>query len=432
MDFDRRSMLGGMAAAGLVSAAGAQAGAATMRVRRPISSLPFGHPDLDAYRRAIPVLKQWGAWDDQIALHADMRHRHHSSWRFLAWHRLQLVWFERLVARASGKADFTMPYWDWDDDVVPDAFWRDEFYMPGRRARQGDRISDFLRQYGYSLRGRLTDDFSTFFGRTRTASNPQGSLSGSAEWSGHNLIHTFVGGAMGDLSTSPNDPLFWLHHANIDRIWSIWQSRHAGEVYPKAWRDEVLGGFIDPQGNVVPSVTAGTTIETGPFGYVYPYDPTPPVFFAVAPPPPVAEGGVVAPAPRPPRIRRKAYSWAMQRMGPTSAFIEISADLAKGMATNATGFLKVTPDPHVGTTTTLVARAKTTGEELFRESVFIVPMGHSMGPQGFTIPLEELWGRAPAGGIRLEIETTAMAGGMAGMGPALEEFILDAKLMFIG
>jgi hypothetical protein len=23
---------------------------------------------------------------------------------------------------------------------------------------------------------------------------------------------------------SPNDPLFWLHHANVDRLWAIWQT----------------------------------------------------------------------------------------------------------------------------------------------------------------------------------------------------------------
>jgi hypothetical protein len=429
MGFDRRSVLGGMAAAGLLSTAGAAAAAGPLRIRRPISSLPFGHPDLDAYRRAIPVLKQWGAWDDQIALHADMRHRHHSSWRFLAWHRLQLVWFERLVARASGKADFTMPYWDWDDDVIPDAFWRDELYDPTRRARQGDRVSDFMRQYGYSLRGRLTDDFPTFIGRTRTSSNPQGSLSGSAEWSGHNLIHTFVGGDMGDLGTSPNDPLFWLHHANIDRIWSIWHSRRSAQVYPKAWRDEQLGGFFGPTGLIMPTVTAGTTIDTAAFGYAYPYDPTPPVFFAVAPPPPRAAGEA---APPPPRIRRRDYRWAMQRMGPSSAFIEISADLARGQATSATGQLTITPDHHAGTVTTLVARTKGAGREVFRESVFSVPMGHAMGPRGFSIPLEGLWGAADSGGVRLEIETTAMGESMPGMGPALVDFVLDAKLAFQG
>ncbi|KAK8084161.1 Monooxygenase [Apiospora saccharicola] len=41
----------------------------------------------------------------------------------------------------------------------------------------------------------------------------------------HGSIHSAVGGQKGDMkpSSSPNDPLFFLHHANIDRLWSQWQ-----------------------------------------------------------------------------------------------------------------------------------------------------------------------------------------------------------------
>ena len=28
---------------------------------------------------------------------------------------------------------------------------------------------------------------------------------------------------MSDPRFSPNDPMFWLHHANVDRIWAVWQ-----------------------------------------------------------------------------------------------------------------------------------------------------------------------------------------------------------------
>ncbi|MBA3716720.1 MAG: tyrosinase family protein [Actinobacteria bacterium] len=57
----------------------------------------------------------------------------------------------------------------------------------------------------------------------------------------HNRVHLWVGGAWDlkrkkpragsmVLNASPNDPVFWLHHANIDRIWSEWERIH-GEVY---------------------------------------------------------------------------------------------------------------------------------------------------------------------------------------------------------
>jgi Common central domain of tyrosinase len=35
----------------------------------------------------------------------------------------------------------------------------------------------------------------------------------------HNGIHGWVGGTMGDISTSAYDPIFWAHHCMIDRLW---------------------------------------------------------------------------------------------------------------------------------------------------------------------------------------------------------------------
>lgn len=56
----------------------------------------------------------------------------------------------------------------------------------------------------------------------------------------HNVVHLWVGGLPrvngaiigGNMvqNSSPNDPVFWLHHANLDRLWSAWMKRH-GKVY---------------------------------------------------------------------------------------------------------------------------------------------------------------------------------------------------------
>jgi tyrosinase len=34
----------------------------------------------------------------------------------------------------------------------------------------------------------------------------------------HNQVHAWIGRGMG-LASSPNDPVFYLHHCNVDRIW---------------------------------------------------------------------------------------------------------------------------------------------------------------------------------------------------------------------
>ena len=47
----------------------------------------------------------------------------------------------------------------------------------------------------------------------------------------HNTAHNYIGGHM-STGASPNDPIFWMHHCYIDRIWAHWQ-------------DNVNGGFPD-------------------------------------------------------------------------------------------------------------------------------------------------------------------------------------------
>ena len=46
----------------------------------------------------------------------------------------------------------------------------------------------------------------------------------------HNTVHRFVGGDM-MTSASPNDPVFFLHHCNIDRIWASWQADYPNVPY---------------------------------------------------------------------------------------------------------------------------------------------------------------------------------------------------------
>lgn len=46
----------------------------------------------------------------------------------------------------------------------------------------------------------------------------------------HNLVHVWVRGDM-EYATSPNDPVFYLNHCNVDRVWATWQEAHPDEPY---------------------------------------------------------------------------------------------------------------------------------------------------------------------------------------------------------
>ncbi len=61
----------------------------------------------------------------------------------------------------------------------------------------------------------------------------------------HNRVHVWVGGDMG-LSSSPNDPVFYLNHCNVDRIWMTWIQRHGATYVPdQAAPDTLRGHRID-------------------------------------------------------------------------------------------------------------------------------------------------------------------------------------------
>jgi tyrosinase len=67
----------------------------------------------------------------------------------------------------------------------------------------------------------------------------------------HNRVHVWVGGSMSPLS-SPNDPVFFLHHCNVDRLWAEWQREHPAWKYKPADGEPNPNdpiGERDPMGN---------------------------------------------------------------------------------------------------------------------------------------------------------------------------------------
>ncbi len=66
----------------------------------------------------------------------------------------------------------------------------------------------------------------------------------------HNLVHNAVGGHghMSDIATSAFDPIFWLHHTNIDRLFAMWQA-----INPQSYVAPTLnavGSYAEPRGFV--------------------------------------------------------------------------------------------------------------------------------------------------------------------------------------
>jgi len=106
----------------------------------------------------------------------------------------------------------------------------------------------------------------------------------------HNAVHTLTGGPGGHMSvvkSSAFDPIFWLHHTNIDRLFAIWQALHEddskeesyvtkqkagwGSFTVPAGDEETVGTPLYPFRDTVNSwYTSNTTKRTETFGYTYP------------------------------------------------------------------------------------------------------------------------------------------------------------------
>ncbi|SCO91162.1 uncharacterized protein FRV6_15290 [Fusarium oxysporum] len=59
----------------------------------------------------------------------------------------------------------------------------------------------------------------------------------------HGAGHSGIGGVMEDIDASPGDPLFYLHHGFVDRLWWKWQSEDFGNRLYQLGGPSTQGGY---------------------------------------------------------------------------------------------------------------------------------------------------------------------------------------------
>jgi len=145
------------------------------------------------------------------------------QWYFLPWHRLMLNQFEGVIREVLHDEEFTLPYWNPvtgnPDDLVVPAVFRE----PGSTLYNGTR---WFWVNGGERIDTLYKDWLTLDALNEKfyIDSPSGSLGFNPriDQNPHFFTHVALGGDMAEFSTVGADPIFYLHHANIDRIWESW------------------------------------------------------------------------------------------------------------------------------------------------------------------------------------------------------------------
>lgn len=306
-----------------------------MDLRKNIYSLTPG--ERNNFRDAVNALKANGTYDAFIQRHNDammdtslmpgettattQRGSAHRGPAFGPWHRRFIRDFE--LALQSVIAGVTLPYWDWAQDATlanPAAapLWTDA-YIGGDGAGPNNLVPNgpfknwvaLIMNAGGMLVPRATPGIVRILGRdpigfptlpspAQVANSMAEGVYDSAPWSEsqtsspsfrnrlegwltypgepaeprmHNRVHTWVGGDM-QPGTSPNDPVFFLHHCNVDRLWAQWQAAKPGLPYVPNGGGPPGHNLMDAMRDIgAAGITPASVLDHLAMGYRYDTEP---------------------------------------------------------------------------------------------------------------------------------------------------------------
>ncbi|KAL3508866.1 hypothetical protein ACH5RR_028267 [Cinchona calisaya] len=179
----------------------------------------------------------------------------HFSWLFFPFHIWYLYFFERIFQKYADDDTFTIPFWNWANPYG--------MFFPSIFIDSSSPLHDSLRNSNHltkvldlNYKGTDTSDSTitviknnlitmykqmvtqsttatAFFGKPFRAGNASGPGAGSIETTPHTNVHRWVGSEpgeadhgedMGTFYSAGRDPVFYSHHANVDRMWNLWDS----------------------------------------------------------------------------------------------------------------------------------------------------------------------------------------------------------------
>ncbi|KAJ1323486.1 tyrosinase [Microdochium nivale] len=282
-------------------------------------------------------------YDDFVAVHLNQTLSIHGTGNFLTWHRYFVWAYENALRQECGYSG-SQPYWNWFEgsdfansplfDGSATSMSGDGSFVAHNGSLGGDTGSIYIPSgngggclkdgpfkdmtinlgpvspgmdgmkpgpdggRGYNPRCLLRDLSAYAVDTLMTLSNLANVTIGSASHSvlafqnelqgrfGDNFLgmhaagHFTMGGEGSDFFTSPNDPVFFLHHSMVDHLYFIWQALHPHQardiagtitIFNKPPSRDTLKSDILNVGTLAPSITIGDALSTfgGPFCYFY-------------------------------------------------------------------------------------------------------------------------------------------------------------------
>ncbi|GLQ88757.1 tyrosinase family protein [Dyella flagellata] len=185
---------------------------------------------------------------------------------FFGWHRMYLYYLERVMRWAAGDPTLTLPYWDYTNpaETALPAEFRDTT-SPLYDWRRSPAVNQGLLALNPNITnidGPLTTD-TTFL---QYEKDIESGVHGNVHCA---MVHTCPVALMGLVGVAANDPIFYMHHTNIDRMWACWQYLHPNEQ-PGTWENQSFT-FVDETGAEV-TRPVKDFLDTKALGYVYDND----------------------------------------------------------------------------------------------------------------------------------------------------------------
>ncbi|EJL30372.1 tyrosinase family protein [Caulobacter sp. AP07] len=283
----RRLMIAGGAAIPFAQWFGGQAWAQGVSIRRDLST-PGGQADLQKYAKAVKILTALPesdprGWMFQWYIHAvrgdrtkaaelarvypapsPQRQLAQDSWStcqahgpgtvedyFLPWHRMYVFFIESIIKKTLNDPTFAMPYWRYTQPAqraLPAAFRQPgsptlgTLYRPNRNSwtNAGSPIDQGVVPSPLNTSSLLQKSY-------RPASGDQGFCMG-IDFNLHGTVHVQTGNGvgMGSVAWAAYDPIFWMHHSNIDRMWGSWNKNGGCNPSDAGWLNKT---FIFPDAN---------------------------------------------------------------------------------------------------------------------------------------------------------------------------------------